>query len=144
MTLNGCEFDKPCEGDPAVLRDATAGYFVKLGYELKGRTDKRVHLKFDGSFFGTNPETHSHHVYVTAKPGAIHFEFSTGIVASYWTEKDVVWASGRADAAVRAAQGHLKGADYRSAEEPMDPCPYCGKINVRTLPACTACGAPRA
>lgn len=143
MTLNGCDFDLPCAGDPDLVRDAAVGHFVKLGYELKGRTAKRAHLKLDGSLFATSAERHFHHVYVSASAGTLHFEFSTGIVASYWTDKDVAFARARAEAAVRAAEGHARGEPYRAAaeDEEMDPCPFCGKINLRTAPACTVCGA---
>ncbi|MBK7397343.1 MAG: hypothetical protein IPJ34_13865 [Myxococcales bacterium] len=143
MTLNGCEFDKACEGDPDVVRDAAVGYFVQIGYALEKRTDAKVHLKFDGTWFTTAPEKHTHHVYVAARAGGLHFEFTTGIVASYWTESDVKFAEGRADAAVRAARGFLaNGGDYRGSDaEPMVACRYCGKISLQSLGHCTCCGA---
>ena len=142
MTMNGCEFEKPCDGDHAVARDVAAGYLVKLGYALEGRDEGRVHLKFHGEWFTTAPERVTHHVYVTSRPGALHFEFTTGIVASYWTEHDRAFADERAEAAARAARS--TGGDYRTAaaEGPaMEPCRYCGKINLASAPACSCCGA---
>lgn len=143
MTLNGCEFDKACAGDPDVVRDAAVGYLVQIGYALEKRTDAKVHLKFDGSWFAKSPEKHTHHVYVSARNGGLHFEFTTGIVASYWTESDVKFAEGRADAALHAARGFLaNGGDYRSSDaEPMVACKYCGKISLQSLGHCTCCGA---
>jgi len=143
MTINGCEIEKECDGDPEAMRDAAVGYLVKIGYELKGRTAKRVHLKFDGTFLTTKPERVTHHVYVSSRPGYLHFEFSTGIVASYWTEADRAFAEARASAAVRAADALVRG-DYRTpADEPMAACRYCGKINLASAAACTCCGAAR-
>lgn len=141
MTINGCEVEKACDGDPELVRDAAVGYLVKIGYKLKGRSAKRVHLKYDGTLLTTNPERLTHHVYVAASHGKLHFEFSTGIVASYWTESDVAFAEARASAAVRAASAFVVG-DYRSpAEEPMAPCRFCGKISLASAPACDCCGA---
>lgn len=142
MTINGCELARPTSGDADLVRDAVVGYLVKLGYELKGRSAQRAHLKYEGTVFTTNPERLSHHVYVSSKPGVIHFEFSTGIVASYWTEKDIAFAEARADSAMRAAHALLDGIDDASApEEAMRPCRWCGKINPISALACTCCGA---
>lgn len=141
MTLNGCEFEKACVGDPDAARDGAVGYLVKIGYRLESRSSKRVHLKFEGSWLTTDIERHTHHVYVSARPGVLHFEFTTGIVASYWTEPDVAFAEARADRATRAAQV-LVGGDYRGVDdEPMEPCRYCGKINPTAARACSCCGA---
>lgn len=141
MTINGCEVEKACEGEPDLVRDAAVGYLVKLGYTLKGRSAKRVHLKFDGTFFTTKPERITHHVYVSASHGKLHFEFSTGIVASYWTDADVAFADARATAAARAASAFVAG-DYRSpGDEPMVSCRFCGKISLESAPACDCCGA---
>jgi len=41
-------------------------------------------------------------VCVTSTPGAHRFEFTTGVVASYWTERDRAFADERAEAAARA------------------------------------------
>jgi hypothetical protein len=141
MTINGCEVEKNCEGDPEIVRDAAIGYLVKLGYKLKGRTAKRVHLKYDGTLLTTKPDRLTHHVYVSASDGKLHFEFSTGIVASYWTEADVAFADARAAAAARAASAFVVG-DYRSpVDEPMMSCRFCGKISLESAPACDCCGA---
>ena len=142
VTINGCEFDLECPGEPAAARDAAVGYLVKIGYVLKERSEPSVHLKFEGSWFAKSPEKHTHHVHVAPRAGALHFEFTTGIVASYWTEKDVQFAKGRADAAIRAVRAFAEGpGDYRGAdEEPMIACRYCGKINPETA-ACSCCGA---
>lgn len=73
------------------------------------------------------PPRSTYHIYVAARAGGLHFEFTTGIVASYWTESDVKFAEGRADAAVRTARGFLaNGGDDRGSDaEPMVACRYC-------------------
>jgi hypothetical protein len=146
MTINGCEFDKPCSGDPRHNRDAAAGYLVKIGYALVERSDRRVHLKFQGRWFTTDPEEQTHHAYVSAREGSLHFEFTTGIIASYWTEADRKMADDRAEAAARAARPSEGGGDYRGTADdpPMAACPYCGKINLVSAPSCTCCGASAA
>lgn len=143
MTMNGVEVEKTCDGDPDHARDVAAGYLIKIGYALVERTEKRVHLKFNGRWFTTDPEEHTHHAYVSARPGVVHFEFTTGIVASYWTEKDRKMADDRAEAAVRSAR--QQGGSYRESEEAMRACAYCGKINLVDAARCSCCGAtPRA
>lgn len=143
MTINGVEFEKPCDTAPEDARDLAAGYLVKLGYALVDRSDTRTHLKFSGRWFTTDPEQQTHHTYVSARPGALHFEFTTGIIASYWMDRDREMADERAEAAARAARGGLRG-DYRTPEDtvPMKPCTFCGKINLASAAHCSVCGAP--
>lgn len=141
MTINGVEIEKACEGDPAHVRDVVAGHLIKLGYALVERNDKRVHLKFSGRWFTTDPEEQTHHAYVSTRPGVVHFEMTTGIVASYWTDADRKMADDRAEAAVHAARAPAGGDPYRASEPAMRACPYCGKINLVSAPRCTCCGA---
>lgn len=143
--MNGCEFDKPCDADPEIARDAAVGYLVKLGYAVEKREPGRVYLKFQGSWLTSDPERHTHYLWVTSKPGALRFEFTTGIVASYWTEKDRKFAEERAEAAASAARAHGREADYRNAPHEahaMVSCRYCGKINLVSAGECSCCGAP--
>ena len=90
--MNGVEIEKPYDGDPAEGRDHAVGYLVNIGYAVVDRNDQRVHLKFSGSWLTSDPEQHTHHAYVSARAGALRFEMTTGIVASYWTEADRKWA----------------------------------------------------
>ncbi len=138
MTINGVQIDKLVSGDPSEARDCAAGYLVQLGYELVGRNAERVHLKFSGRWFTSDPEEQTHHLYVVATPGTLHFEFTTGIIASYWTDRDQAMADERAEAAARAARRVLEG--YRGSAEEMHACAYCGKKNPLGAP-CTVCGA---
>jgi hypothetical protein len=139
MTLNGVSFDKPCAGDPDEARDRAAGYLVQLGYALVERNAQRVHLKFSGRWFTTDPEEQTHHAYVSAVPGSLHFEFTTGIVASYWTDADRSMADDRAERAARAARA---AGDYRGSpgDVPLPACAYCGKKNPEGA-SCSVCGA---
>ena len=140
MTINGVSIEKTCEGAVADVRDRAAGHLVKQGYSLVERTEKRVHLKFTGRWFTTDPEQQTHYAYVSAAPGKLHFEFTTGIVASYWTDADRKMADDRAEAAARAAR--TGGDGYRDADGPaMVPCAFCGKINPADAAQCSCCGA---
>lgn len=143
MVMNGVAVDNAVEGDAGLARDHAVGYFVKIGYALVDRTDERVHLKFTGSWFTTDPEKHTHHAYVSARDGVLHFELTTGIVASYWTESDRKMADERAEHAVQAARRAMGGGyrDPMGEDPPMHACPFCGKINLVSAPACTVCGA---
>lgn len=145
MVMNGCEFDFPCDVSPERARSAAAGYLIKTGYELRDRDEKRVKLKFDGTYFTTSIQKITHYVEITSAPGVLHFEFSTGIVASYWGDADRAFAEERATNAARAAIAHAQGEEaYRSLGPqlpPMAACTFCGKINLVSASACSCCGA---
>lgn len=146
MTMNGVAIDKPYDGDPDLGRDHAVGYFVKIGYAVVARSGEGVHLKFTGRWFTSDPEQHTNHAYVSARHGTLHFELTTGIVASYWTESDRKMADDRAERAVQAAR-RAQGGGYRDPggeDPPMRACPFCGKINLVSAPACTVCGAATA
>jgi hypothetical protein len=137
--MNGVSFDTPASGDPEEARDRAAGYLVQLGYALVHRNAERVHLKFSGRWFTSDPEEQTHHAYVSAKPGSLQLEFTTGIVASYWTDADRKMADDRAEGAARAAS---VAGDYRGSarEAPMPACACCGKKNPEGA-SCSVCGA---
>ncbi|MEI8255257.1 MAG: hypothetical protein WCJ30_06235 [Deltaproteobacteria bacterium] len=70
-------------------------------------------------------------------------DIEINIAAGYLVKLGYTLADARAEDAARGARRQAQ--DYRSSEpekHPMIPCPYCGKINVATLPGCTSCGAP--
>ena len=146
--MNGCEVTKPSPADPQKSIDAVVGAMVHLGYVLKKRKSTEVKLKFAGSWGASDPDKATHYLTVSAHNGSVKFEFSTGILASYWTEKDRIWADHRAQEAMDAAFHHDKGqtpphvlAAADDVPHGYSRCKYCGKVNKTEAPACINCGA---
>ncbi|MEZ4375840.1 MAG: hypothetical protein R3B07_33845 [Polyangiaceae bacterium] len=102
--LNGCEVIVGFEGDGARALELVERELLALGYERKKLEADKLVMKFSGKLITADPNKMRHQVTVLPKAGALCFQFGTGVVASYWTDKDRDWAEERANQVVRAVQ----------------------------------------
>lgn len=120
--LNGYEFDRPCSMSSELLLDAVVRELGRLGYTLAKREERQATLKYDHDLAVSQPPPDDanprltaprhHRVHVTAHPDSLHFAFTTGIIASYWTEADRVAVEAIARRALDAAErGPYRGPD---------------------------------
>jgi len=75
---------------------------LSLGYEGAERTESTLELKRKGSVITSNPEKMRHSLSIEVTGNDWVFLFSTGLVASVWTEKDIAWAQARAKSVIDA------------------------------------------
>jgi hypothetical protein len=145
MGINGCEFDFDCPIAPSEGLDAATGHLVKLGYVLKKRKAGQVHLVFKGRWLKGR-----HHLYITSNLQSLHFEFTTGAIASYWIPSERIAVQKRAEAATQAAiaLAHPVSDPFRTPDRDPAPegkarCRYCDSLYGWEDPTCSACGGLR-
>lgn len=146
MVLNGFEIEKKCDAEPGLAIEIACQRLTAAGYTLKERKGLQAALKFHGHFFASRIEAHTHHLILSARPGALHFEFSTGVVASYWTDADRQRIESKLVDEVLAAIASAQQPP--GAPEPLPPAPmgmarcrFCQKLNLVEAEICASCGA---
>lgn len=102
MVINGAKVQVSWDGDAVAGLKRAAALLEEKGYTLEGSRDDQLRLKFKGAFITTDPNKMRHSLTVDVAGSTWTFHFSTGIVASYWTEEDIAWAQARAQAVVDA------------------------------------------
>ena len=102
MAINGCELKLSWEGDVPAALDRAAETLQGLGYTVKARGASSLELAFKGAIFTANPEKMRHTLSVDVYGGVWHFQYSTGLIASVWSERDVAWATARAQSVIDA------------------------------------------
>ena len=94
-------------GDAAKALPRIAEELKKVGYTEKSVEAGEIKMAFAGKWFTADPEKMKHSVTVTPGGDKLAFKFSTGLLASTWSDKDVAWAQARADEVVAAASAGL-------------------------------------
>ncbi len=101
--INGCIVEVACSGTVGEeLFGQLASALEKLGYERKSLGANKLEMRFAGKWITTDPNKMRHSLAVTGATGMLAFKFSTGLIASSWSESDVAWAQARADEVVAA------------------------------------------
>jgi len=105
MTFNGYAVQLDYQGDVAHALQVAADTLVEKGYEVKEKGASELKLKFSGAWFTSDPAKMSHTLTIYAEGQALRFSYSTGLLASVWTESDREWATSRAREVLKAIQG---------------------------------------
>jgi len=100
--INGCTIRATVNeaSDDALQRAQKA--LTAMGYQLEEQTDHSLALSMKGSIITANPDKMRHTLSLKVDGETWTFLFSTGLVASYWTETDLQWANQRVEAVVNA------------------------------------------
>ncbi len=102
MTVNGHELQLTWDGDTSAGLKQAAEILQAKGYTLDGLQGNSLALKFQGAIITMNPDKMRHSLTIHVDGNTWAFHYSTGIVASYWTEKDIEWARDRAQGIIDA------------------------------------------
>jgi len=100
--INGCKVRVDFAGEPSATLERISGELEKLGYSEKKRDASELKMAFKGKWFTADPAKMKHTLTVTPEADALSFAFSTGLIASTWSDEDREWARSRAQGVVEA------------------------------------------
>jgi len=100
MTINGHKVHLSWDGDAVTGLKRAAVLLQEKGYTLEGSLNHQLQLNFKGAFITMNPDKMRHSLTIEVAGNTWTFHFSTGFVASHWTEKDIDWAQARAQSVI--------------------------------------------
>jgi len=100
--MNGHAVHVPYTGESSGAMERAEEKLLSMGYEVGERTESTLELKRKGSVITGNPDKMRHTLSIKVTGDDWRFLFSTGLVASLWTEKDIAWAQARAKSVIDA------------------------------------------
>jgi hypothetical protein len=94
-------------GDAKRALALAADELAKLGYTGDKQQGDELVMSFKGKWLTTDPAKMKHKLTVKPDASQLSFAFSTGLIASHWSDSDKAWAQGRADEVVAAVVAQL-------------------------------------